>query len=157
MFLHSIARRLIVFQEDTVTLFEGPYSEFLNRGGWLDEETLQEAPAEENEASPAMSRKALKRERSRIINAKSRALRPLKKRVAQAETAIEREENSLAELNKRLVEASQRQDGKKISSLSRSAHECQAEIDKLYTALEVASQEYDTLEAQYNEQLEALE
>jgi ATP-binding cassette subfamily F protein 3 len=157
MFLHSIAQRLIVFQENRVTLFEGSYGEFLDRGGWLDEEAGREQPADDHGARPAASRKALKRERSRIINAKSRVLRPLKKRVAQTETAIEREENSLAELNKRLVEASHRQDGKKISSLSRSIHECQTEIDKLYVTLESVSQEYENLETDYNQQLEELE
>ncbi len=157
MFLHSIARRLVVFQEDTVSLFEGTYGEFLSRGGWMDEEPARDQSENETGTRPAIGRKALKRERSRIINSKSRALRPLKKQIDQFETAIEREENSLAELNKRLVEASRKQDGKRISSLSRTLHECQAEIDKFYANLEIASLEYETLESEYNQQLENLE
>lgn len=111
-------------------------------------------PAEALDSSrPAANRKALKRERSRIINAKSRVLKPLKQKMARTEEAIARDENSLAELNQRLLEASQRQDGKKIGSLSRAIHECQGEIDKLYADLEIVSQEYDTLAADYNQQL----
>ena len=45
------------------------YGEFLERGGWVNEEPVREQPAVESETRPAMSRKALKRERSRIINA----------------------------------------------------------------------------------------
>jgi ATP-binding cassette, subfamily F, member 3 len=157
MFLHSIARRLIVFQDDAATVFEGSYSQFLERGGWADEVTLAEPVTAENVGRPAVSRKELKRERSRIVNAKSRALNPLRKRVERTENAIEREENSLTELNNRLMEASRRQDGKKIGSLSRAIHECQGEIDKLYANLETVSQEFETLEADFNRQLESLE
>jgi len=152
MFLHSIARRLIVFQEETVTVFEGTYSDFLERDGWACEETA--APVETVDSRrPAANRKALKRERSRIINAKSRALKPLKQKMERTEEAIARDENSLAELNQRLLEASRRQDGKKIGSLSRALHECQGEIDKLYADLEIISQEFDSLEAEFDRQL----
>ena len=54
------------------------------------------------------------------------------------------------------MEASRRQDGKKIGSLSRAIHECQGEIDKLYADLENISQEYDTLAAEYDRQLDDL-
>lgn len=60
------------------------------------------------------------------------------------------------ELNQRLLEASRRQDGKKIGSLSRAIHECQGEIDKLYADLEIISQEFDTLEAEFDQQLDSL-
>ena len=37
MILSAIASRLIVFDEGKVTLFEGTYQDFLDRGGWKDE------------------------------------------------------------------------------------------------------------------------
>ena len=37
MILSAIASRLIVFDEGKVTLFEGTYQDFLDKGGWKDE------------------------------------------------------------------------------------------------------------------------
>ena len=159
MFLHSIAQRLIVFQNDGLNLFEGSYRNFLDGGGWVGEETVAdtEKAAQNNGQRPIVGRKELKRKRSRIINTKSRALNPLKKRIEMFEEAIARDENSLAELNTRLVEASRRQDGKKIGKLSRALHECQAEIDRRYTDLETISHEFENLEAEYDQQLDRLD
>ena len=39
MFLHALAERLIVFQDGKSFVFEGSYQDFLDRGGWGDEET----------------------------------------------------------------------------------------------------------------------
>ena len=158
MFLHSIARRLIVFQDDRTTLFEGSYGAFLEGGGWSDE-VAAPGPAANTpgDRSPAVSRKELKRQRSQVINARSKALRPLRKKIDIIENEIAREENSLVELNQRMVEASRKQDGKKIGSLSRAIHECQAEIDGRYAKLETASTEYEKIEAEFERQLESLE
>ncbi len=158
MFLHSIARRLIVFQDDRTDMFEGSYGDFLAGDGWADEESAP-APAVSDPESqqPAVSRKALKKKRSQIINARSKALNPFRKRIEKLETDIAREENSLAELNNRMVEASRKQDGKKIGSLSRAIHECQAEIDRRYAVLETVSLEFENIEAEFDRQLESLE
>ena len=37
MFLHALAQRLIIFQNDQVLAFEGGYQDFLDKGGWQDE------------------------------------------------------------------------------------------------------------------------
>jgi ATP-binding cassette subfamily F protein 3 len=158
MFLHSIARRLIVFQDDRTAMFEGSYGNFLAGDGWADEDT---APAPEvitpESQPPVLSRKALKKKRSQVINARSKALGPFRKRITKIENDIAREENSLAELNNRMVEVSRKQDGKKIGSLSRAIHECQAEIDRRYTDLETVSLEFEKIEAEFDRQLESLE
>lgn len=99
----------------------------------------------------------MKKKRSQIINARSKALNPFRKRIEKLETDIAREENSLAELNNRMVEASRKQDGKKIGSLSRAIHECQAEIDRRYAVLETVSLEFENIEAEFDRQLESLE
>ena len=36
MFLHSLAERLIVFQNDHIEVFDGSYREFLEKDGWHD-------------------------------------------------------------------------------------------------------------------------
>ena len=159
MFLHSIAQRLIVFQDDTINIFEGSYQNFLDDDGWACEETTSgsETTPAANSQRPAVSRKELKRKRSQIINQKSRTLNPLKKRIEKAEEAITRDEDNLAELNKQMVTASRQQDGKKIGKLSRAIHECQEEIDRLYASLETVSHEFEKLEADFDQQLDSIE
>jgi ATP-binding cassette subfamily F protein 3 len=39
-FLHELATRLVVFEEDKITVKEFGYQEFLNQGGWLEEQNL---------------------------------------------------------------------------------------------------------------------
>ena len=159
MFLHSIARRLIVFQDNGIDIFEGSYGEFLDSGGWAGEETASGSgtSVKDNGTRRPTSRKKLKRLRSQIINDKSRALSPLKKRIGKVEEAIERDENSLAELNNRLVTASRQQDGRKIGKLSRAVHECREEIDRRYADLESLSHEFELLEAKFDQQLDNLD
>ena len=159
MFLHSIARRLIVFQDDGINIFEGSYRDFLDSDGWACEENTP-GPDTVDRADghkPAISRKELKRKRSQIIRAKSRALNPLSKRIEKVEDAIERDENSLAELNNQMIEVARQQDGKKIGKLSRAIHECREEIDRRYTYLESLSHEFDNLAVEFDQQLDSLE
>ena len=53
MFLHTLARRLIVFQDDAVTLFEGGYARFLEKGGWREESAGGTLKAADRTADPA--------------------------------------------------------------------------------------------------------
>ena len=89
MFLHALAERLVIFQGGGIEVFEGGYQEFLDQGGWL-EENLSESgrrrrAAPEESSKPKPSKKALRRERSTIISEKSRRLAPLKKQIDQLE------------------------------------------------------------------------
>ena len=43
MFLHALADRLIVFQNDRVEVFEGSYQRFIEKGGWGDEGGLRKS------------------------------------------------------------------------------------------------------------------
>ena len=43
MILHAVATRLIVFDDDSVKVFEGTYQDFLDREGWKDEGPMQSA------------------------------------------------------------------------------------------------------------------
>ncbi len=40
MFLHALAQRLIVFQDEMPYVFEGSYQWFLEKGGWGDDENI---------------------------------------------------------------------------------------------------------------------
>ena len=63
-------------------------------------------------------------------------LKPIEKNIADIMKNIENSEEELAQLNEAIIEASQTQNGKKISELSQSIFKCKSVIDDLFNELE---------------------
>ncbi len=125
MFLHTLAERLVVFQHDDLAVFDGRYSEFLAKGGWHDEkppELKTMSPAPSGGGDTKIAKKQLRRKRSVIISRRSKAVKPLERRIARLENDIESHELKLENLNNDMQLASQIQDGNRISELSQSIH-----------------------------------
>ncbi len=165
MFLHALAERLIVFQNDRIRVFEGSYQEFLEKGGWEGESLKDQAEDMASDAEDQgedavlekLSRKELKRRRSEIINERAKEVKPLKQRIAKVENAIEKHEEELEELNEAMQKASQAQDGGKITEISQSIHTCQSHIDTLFDDLESLSESFDEKNALFESRLAQLE
>jgi ATP-binding cassette subfamily F protein 3 len=156
MFLHAVARRLIVFQESGVEVFEGTYQDFLDRRGWQTEDL----PTGRKKPKTPMSRaekKERKRQRSEITREKSKALKPLRHKIELAEMQIENLETELADMNKELIEASERQDAERIATLSKATHGHQEKIAEAYEELEHLSEEHDAVEVQFAHKLQELD
>jgi ATP-binding cassette subfamily F protein 3 len=138
MFLHALADRLIVFQDDKIEVFDGNYQRFLDKGGWKDEETLKPAHKNNNKAEShtKRTRKESRRRRSEIITERGKVLKPLEDRITEVEDEIEAFEKQLEELHATMLEASWKQDGLKIGDLSQSIHNCQSAIDRRFDELE---------------------
>jgi len=159
MFLHALAERLVIFQGGCIEVFEGGYQDFLDRGGWLDENPPAQPGAARSagtDGPPQKSRKALRRERSAVISEKSRRLAPLKKQISQLETLIMEQEAVLADLNQAMQASSQKGNGRQISDVARKIHTCQATIDDLFANLETVTGEHDACLAEYDEKLNTL-
>jgi ATP-binding cassette subfamily F protein 3 len=160
MFLHTLAEKLIVFQNDEIDVFEGRYQEFLAKGGWHDEklpESKNRSQATPSGTDARLAKKELRRQRSEIVNRRSKTVKPLEKRIARLENDIESHEVELKHLNNYMQQASQDQDGTKISELSQSIHACQSTIDKLFDELEKVTDELDTQNAVFDRELRQLE
>jgi ATP-binding cassette subfamily F protein 3 len=145
MFLNALAERLIVFQNERVSVFEGNYERFLERVGWQDEgEIIGEISriAARSTGDKRISKKELRRRRSEIMNERSRILNPLEKRIAEIEDSIRFHEKELSNLNGAMIEVSQLQNGSRISELSRSIHRCRSRIDSLFDELEEITDKY---------------
>jgi ATP-binding cassette subfamily F protein 3 len=83
--LHSIATKLIVFDRDQVSVFEGTYQDFLDKCGWEDEGTkLKNKTAQKT----FKSKDEIKKMRAEIIQEKSRILKPLEEKVKTTEKDI---------------------------------------------------------------------
>jgi ATP-binding cassette subfamily F protein 3 len=160
MFLHSLAERLVVFQDEQINVFEGRYQEFLDAGGWHDEKPPGQqstAPVQACLQDTRAGKKEMRRKRSDIISRRSKAVKPLENRISQLESDIESQEVVLQNLNQQMQQASQNREGTKIQKLSQSMHSCQTAIDELFDKLEKATDKLEAQKAEFDRELHALE
>ncbi|QTA80965.1 putative ABC transporter, ATP-binding protein [Desulfonema limicola] len=159
MFLHALAQRLIVFQNEGIFVFEGTYADFLEKGGWEDDNNISKTHSSEIEedASAKLNKKELRRRRSEIVGERAKILKPFERKISQTENKIDANEKEIEKLNLEMMEASQSQDGKKIADISRSIHNCQTAIDKLFDELEILTLQHDEKNAEFEIKLENLE
>jgi ATP-binding cassette subfamily F protein 3 len=160
MFLHSLAERLIVFQNDTIKSFEGTYQEFLENEGWQDEnQSSSKDRSKENRTGHTTKRtkKEIRRQRSEIIARRSTAVKPLQNQITRLENDIETREKELDHLNESMQQATQNQDGPRIVGLSQAIHTCQSAIDQLFDELETTTDDFDRQNAVFEDQLKQLE
>ena len=162
MFLHALAQRLIVFQNDGIDVFNGSYQRFLDTVGWNEDRRNPVKPEEDdaNNASHANSKqtkKDVRRKRSEIITRRSKTIKPLELQITKLETEIETREKKLGKLNQSMQLASQDQDGQRIAELSRAIHKCQADVERLFDELETASEEFEKQNSLFQQQLDGLQ
>ncbi len=160
MFLNALSKRLIIFQENNIEIFEGGYPLFLEQGGWGDENVLSRTAIENHNAQKPrtkQNRKELKRRRSEIIAERGQVLSPVKKKIISIEDEIDILEKKLDTLNEKILKASQAQDGSTIAALSQDIHSCQSRIENLFEALEIKTAEHDEKKAGFEKLIEKLE
>ena len=163
MFLHALADRLIVFDDQRAHMFDGGYQDFLEAGGWGDDTAItrrQDTPDTRIPAAPTpskLTKKELRRLRSEIITEKSRVLKPVEDIIADAEQIIETNEALLEQLNQEMVDASQAGDGKRIGELSQKIRTCQEIIETRFIEMESADEKRQRLEKKFAKQLAALD
>jgi ATP-binding cassette, subfamily F, member 3 len=163
MFLHALADRLVVFDNDDIVVYEGGYQRFLDKVGWRDElmqGSIAAAPlpsAAGGEERPKWTPKELRRLRSEVIAERSRVLRPLETRMAAVEKDVEALDAALRECDARLVQASQVRDGAKVVEVSKAMHQTKKTIDGLLEELERLTAEYEDKKAGYDKRMRELE
>ncbi|MFH1974080.1 MAG: ATP-binding cassette domain-containing protein [Pseudomonadota bacterium] len=160
MFLHALAERLIVFQDEKVHIFEGTYQRFLEKEGWEDEKGLVKnisASDDILDAGAKVKKKELRRLRSEIITEKSKTLRPLEQKIAKTENRIEALEKELTEYTEAMQKASEGGTGKKIVELSQAIYASQTSIDNLFDELEALSKELNEKNTYFENRLKQLE
>ena len=160
MFLHALAQRLIVFQNDHLDVFDGGYQRFLDKGGWQEDRKvisdLQPVDSKTNR-SAKLTKKALRRQRSAIIAERSKITGPLHQQTAAVENEIEKKEAELSQLNQSMQLATQTQDGVQIAEISRAIHACQQAIDQLFERLDDLTQKLEIRSAEFDNRLEQLD
>lgn len=161
MFLHGISERLVIFQDDGISVFEGDYQRFLEKIGWGDErEDRKIEPV--SFGNPAdgggrISRKDLRRRRSALISERARNLKPLEKEIAVIENRIDADEKELAHAEQMMQAAAEQKDGKTITDLAQQIHHCRLRIEQAFAELEKVSEQFEDIKNNYDALLEALD
>jgi len=159
MFLHALAERLIVFQNNNVTVFEGGYQDFLDRQGWIDEDVSLFDPDTisviTDESRP--SKKDLRRARSAIMNERARVIKPIEMQMNQIEERIMVLERENAAILSDIALATQSHDGRTIARLSRELGCREQEIDHLFGELERLHADIESRRLYFDERLNEIE
>jgi len=153
MFLHSLANRLVIFKNETVSVFEGTYQSFLEKEGWGDEEFA----VEKRPKMAVLSKKEIRQKKSEIITQKSRETKSLKQKIADLENDIDKNEGLIGNINENLLDASNNQDGQKIQSLAKELAKLENLNESLFDELEKQMNAFEKIEARFNQQLEEFE
>ena len=160
MFLHALAQRLIIFQNDRIEVFDGSYQRFLDKGGWQDEKMTAGRHHQRNlntSVAAKRTKKELRRQRSEIISERSRTAKPLQERIIKVENQMEKEEAELGRLNLSMQQVAQDQDGSRITEISQALHACQQTIDRLFAELEKLTRDLDARNAEFETRLNQLD
>jgi len=186
MFLRALAERLIVFQDNKITVFEGDYESFLKKVGW-NEERNEAGEQKLTGARPAadtisgqvdrsgknkngdsasfqdasfkfkLSPRELRKLRSEVIIEKSRVLKPLEERVLQLERQIEETEQRVNQLTQDIIAASVDGRGQEVVRLSRELDSGRKSLDSLYEEYTQVYQEYEEKSQSFERRLQEIE
>jgi len=144
-FVRQLAQKLIVFRGDRAEFVLGDYEDFLNRGGWGDEEAGVEKPVVKRD------RNEVKRLRTEIIQERSRTLSPLKKKIEVLEHDIDAQEKRANVLENKLIEG-----GGDVASLAKELGVLRKLIDTAFEDLTKVSLDHDGLLAGFEKRLTEL-
>lgn len=151
--LRAMATRLLVFQSDGVSWFNGTYDEFLEKVGWRDEDEGASFPGQTVRINP---KKALRQSRAAIIAESSRVLGPLQKKISTFEARIMELEAEESSAMKRISEAALARNAASIAENSIAIKKIKEEIDSCFERLEVVSSEHDRLSAAFDAKMAEL-
>ncbi len=134
-FLHRLAKRLVVFDGGRATLWEDGYQRFLSEVGWSAEK--EEGGGEGGSAKDSRQERKVRAQR---VQERSRALRPMIRRVEELEKAVAEAERELADNTAALVAASGRGDAHAIAECAKRDRELTSSRETLYADLFAATE-----------------
>jgi len=151
--LNSLATRLVVFDDDKVSVFEGTYEDFLKRVGWKSEEAAVPDSAAETRRAAAVDRKEARRLKAELITERGKVLNALQRDIEAAENEIIELEKRIEKDTAALVRASEKGDWQPIAELSKSTHDARQRIDELFATLEALTSEHVAQSRVFEERL----
>jgi len=156
LILEAVATKLIVYDNDAVSVFEGTYLDFLERVGWSDEGGVRVKKGKKQDADRNGNRKDAKKQRTGIVSDKSKVLGALKKKIEALEEEITKLEFDVEQDAQKLLEVSVKGEALAIKRLSQSVRENKARIDARFAELQSVTNEHDAKAQEFDRQLNEL-
>ena len=156
LILEALATKLIVYDNETVSIFEGTYLDFLERMGWSDEGGVRVKKGEKRDPERNTNRKDAKKMRTGIVSEKSKVLSTLKRKIAAIEEEITKLEFDVEQDTQKLLEVSIKGEALAIKRLSQSVRENKARIEARFAELETMTNEHDMKAKVFEQQLNEL-
>jgi ATP-binding cassette, subfamily F, member 3 len=153
LILEAVATKLIVYDNDAVSVFEGTYLDFLERVGWSDEGGVRVKKGKKQDADRNVNRKDAKKQRASLVSDKSKVLSSLKSRIAALEAEITKLEQAVERDTQELLEASVSGKALTIRQLSQAVNDAKARIEALFAELETVTTEHDAKAQEFDRQL----
>ncbi len=154
--LHAVAKKLIIFDRDKVTFFDGTYSDFLDRCGWEDESDEVKAD-NKNAEKKVYTKDEIKKLRAKLIQEKSKELKPLEIKIKDLETQILQKETEAEDINKMLMKAYEENDINFIAEGPKKSKEIKKDLEALYNELFANTQVFEEKEKYYQKEFDNLQ
>ncbi|MCX6562884.1 MAG: ATP-binding cassette domain-containing protein [Candidatus Aminicenantes bacterium] len=157
LFLDALAERLIVFQGDGVSMFEGTYQRFLEKVGWEGEDERERPEKKEvPDIAEKLGKKELRKLRTDLLAERAAVLKPLENKMRELEQALQATENEANRLTQEIVEASRSGAGARIGEMSKTVHQLRKMIDAYLEELEPVLKDHESRKADFDKRLEDL-
>ena len=156
LILEAVATKLIVYDNDSVSVFEGTYLDFLERVGWSDEGGVRTKKGKKQDADRNGNRKDAKKLRTGIVSDRSRVLGALKKKIADLEEKITKLEYDVEQDTQKLLEVSIKGKALDIKRLSQAVRDNKTRIDARFAELQAVTNEHDAKAKEFDQQLAGL-
>jgi ATP-binding cassette subfamily F protein 3 len=157
LFLHTLANRFIVFQRSGIILFEGTYSDFLEKIGWEEEKGDELNVAEDSKRETLYNKKDIRKLRSDIITRRSKEIKPIEDMIAETENLISEKEQSLKAKNNELIKVSEEGKSREIETLSKEIKTKKKDIDTLFEKYESLNISLDEKRIYFESELKKIE
>ncbi|MDR0822798.1 MAG: ATP-binding cassette domain-containing protein [Endomicrobium sp.] len=152
--LDNIAQKLIIFDRDKVSVFDGTYRDFLSSCGWEDEGGSIKSKT--NKSKKVYTKEESKRMKAKLIQEKSAIITPLEAEIAALEKQIETAEKELKQNNETLIQASIDKNIAQLSKIPKLTKKLTADIENFYAALSQKTSQLDSKKEHFRRQMELL-
>jgi ATP-binding cassette subfamily F protein 3 len=156
LMLEALATKLIVYDNDTVSVFEGTYFDFLERVGWSDEGGVKFRKGKKQELQRPANRRDAKKQRAGIVSDKSKALGALKKKITALEEEITKREFDVEQDTQKLIEVTVKGKALDIKRLSQAISDNKALIETRFAELQDSTNQHDSKAREFDQQLAEL-
>ena len=149
--LHLVAQKLIIFDRNKVTFFDGTYADFLERCGWEDEGDTVKIN-NKNSEKKLYTKDEIKKIRAKLIQEKSKVLKPLELKIKDLEKQIQEKEAEIEKITQLLVKACEENNTNYLAEGPKKSKEIKQSLELLYDELLENTEKFEEKEKFYEKE-----